>query len=424
MIQTPFWIDDFPRPDYLGTDTLPAETDVLIVGAGLTGLSAGLRLASGGKTVTIVDAGEVASGASAMNGGMVSPDVKAGMRAVLAKHGSDIAYEIWDASVRSVSIVKDLAKSHGIDARINTDGMTALGLADGDLAKFTATVQWYRENYGVEWEVLDRKRVGEIAKSEAFTSALYEPEGFGIHPARFSFGLAAAAQRAGALQVVNCEALRVTNETGGHNVETSSGQVRAGTVIVATNGYTTDRPVPALQKKVVPIGSYIIVTEPLTEAEASAVFPANSMTYTKRRLLHYMRRTPDNRILIGGRRNLRTGLPLDESAADLHGSLIGYFPQLEGKSITHSWGGKLAVPFDLIPHMGQIDGVWYAMGFAGHGVGLSTLLGHDLAGMILGEERTSPFARIPHNGRIYYQGRPWFLGPASLLYRILDRVGR
>jgi glycine/D-amino acid oxidase-like deaminating enzyme len=302
--------------------------------------------------------------------------------------------------------------------------MTALGLSDGDLAKFTDTVRWYRENYGVEWEVLDRGRVSEIAKSAAFTAGLYEPEGFGIHPARFSFGLASAASRAGALLVADCEALEVKAGVNGQVVTTTSGPIRAGTVIVATNGYTTRRPVPALQRKVVPIGSYIIVTEPLTESEAGDVFPANSMTYTKRRLLHYMRRTPDDRILIGGRRNLKTGLPLDESAADLKASLLRYFPQLEGKSITHCWGGKLAVPFDLIPHMGQIDGIWYAMGYAGHGVGLSTLMGHDLAGMILGEDETSPFARIPHNGRIYYRGQPWFLGPASLLYRSLDRIGR
>jgi len=137
VIQTPFWIDDYPRPEHLGKDPLPAETDILVVGAGLTGLSAGLRLASRGRTVTIVDAGAVAGGASAMNGGMVSPDVKAGMRAVLAKHGPDIASEIWDASVRSVSIVKELARSHGIDARINSDGMTALGLSDGDPVSYT-----------------------------------------------------------------------------------------------------------------------------------------------------------------------------------------------------------------------------------------------------------------------------------------------
>jgi glycine/D-amino acid oxidase-like deaminating enzyme len=194
-------------------------------------------------------------------------------------------------------------------------------------------------------------------------------------------------------------------------------------VIVATNGYTTRRPLPELRNRMVPIGSYIIVTEPLAPDLAKSVFPANAMTYTKRRLLHYMRRTPDDRILIGGRRNLKTDLPLDDSAADLHASLLRYFPQLSDAAITHVWGGRLGVPFDLTPHIGQIDGVWYAMGYAGHGVGLSTLLGHDLAGMLLGEGPTSPFARIPHRGRFYYRGHPWFLNPASVLFRTLDKVG-
>jgi glycine/D-amino acid oxidase-like deaminating enzyme len=206
-------------------------------------------------------------------------------------------------------------------------------------------------------------------------------------------------------------------------VKTAKGTLRAGGVIVATNGYTTRRPIAELRNRVVPIGSYIIVTEPLGENLAASVFPANAMTYTKRRLLHYMRRTPDNRVLIGGRRNLKTDLPLEDSAADLHNSLIRYFPQLGGAGVSHVWGGKLGVPFDLTPHIGNVDGVWYAMGYAGHGVGLSTLLGHDLAGMLLGEEPTSPFAKIPHTGRFYYRGNPWFLNPASVLYRTLDKVG-
>ena len=104
--------------------------------------------------------------------------------------------------------------------------------------------------------------------------------------------------------------------------------------------------------------------------------------------------------------------------------LLGYFPDLEDVEITHAWGGKLGVSFDLIPHMGQIDGIWYALGYAGHGVGLATLLGHDLAGMLLGEEAPSVFTKFPHPTRFYYRGKPWFLTPASLLYRLLDRMGR
>jgi glycine/D-amino acid oxidase-like deaminating enzyme len=180
-----------------------------------------------------------------------------------------------------------------------------------------------------------------------------------------------------------------------------------------------------MARLIVPVGSYIIVTEPLGEDLASRIFPLGSMSYTKKRLLHYMRRTPDDRILIGGRRNLHTGLDLDESAADLHESLLRYFPELVGYEVTHSWGGKLAVPFDLIPHIGQVDGAWYALGYAGHGVGLATQLGHDLAGMILGEDPPSIFSQVPHDGRFYYNGAStWFLTPASILYRTLDRLGR
>ena len=180
----------------------------------------------------------------------------------------------------------------------------------------------------------------------------------------------------------------------GFKVGTSLGTVRAGQVVVATNGYTTAEPVPDLASQVVPIGSYIIVTEPLGSGRRR-IFPKGSMTYTKKRLLNYMRRTPDDRILIGGRRNLHTGLDLDESAADLRRQLLGYFPDLADVEITNVWGGKLGVPFDLIPHMGQIGGVWYAMGYAGHGVGLSTLMGTEFGGMLLGEEPPSIFTTVP-----------------------------
>ena len=354
---------------------------------------------------------------------MVSPDVKAGMRAVEQAHGPQIADEIWHATVRSIEIVLELCRNNHIDVQVNQSGMAALGLDQRDATRFAETASWYKDRYRVEWEVLGADRVGEIAGSDVFTAALFEPEGYGIQPARFSFGMAQAVIDQGGLLVANCEVEAIRRSGSGFEVTTAKGTVHAGGVLVATNGYTTRRPLPELRNRVVPIGSYIIVTEPLGEALAASVFPANAMTFTKRRLLHYMRRTPDNRILIGGRRNLKTDLPLEDSAADLHSSLIRYFPQLGDAGVSHVWGGKLGVPFDLIPHIGNVEGVWYAMGYAGHGVGLSTLLGHDLAGMLLGDEPTSPFAKIPHNGRFYYRGHPWFLNPASILYRTLDKVG-
>ncbi len=424
MKHAPFWVDDYPRIDSYHEEQLPAETDFLIVGSGLTGLSAALRLAAAGKSVIVIDEGEVAGGASSINGGMVSPDVKAGVRKIFGRLGPDVARAMWDASVRSVDIVHDLARSHGIEALIHRGGIAALGLRAEDGARFEDTARWYSENLGAQWEVLTGGQVSRVVGSDAFRAALYEPEGFGIHPARFSFGLANAAWRKGAAVVGSCRAERLERTSRGHRVETTRGTVHAGEVIIATNGYTGRTPSPELRRRVVPVGSYIIVTEPLGRERAERIFPGGAMAYTKRRLLHYMRRTHDDRFLIGGRRNLRADLDLDRSAADLGNAMARYFPDLAGVEITHVWGGRLGVPFDLTPHIGQIDDAWYALGYAGHGVGLATLLGHDLAGMLLGEDPPSVFASIPHPTRWYYHNHPWFLSPASTLYRTLDRFGR
>lgn len=422
MKQVPFWVDDHPRPEGL-TSELPSETDYLVIGSGLTGLSTAHRLVGAGKNVTVIDAGEIAGGASSINGGMVSPDVKAGIRTVLAHYGPKIAHEMWESTVRSVELVRELGKRPEIDAVLHEAGMAALGRGARQLKEFDQRVEWYRNRFGVEWEVIDAREIHTIVGGDYFDVALFEPEGFGVHPARLAFGLAGVVRNAGAVLVDQCEAKSLERMATGVRVVTTRGIVRAGDVVLATNGYTTSSPSPGLDRLVVPVGSYIIATEPLGEQRASSVFPSGAMTYTRKRLLNYQRRTHDHRIILGGRRSLHPGLDLAESATDLRKSLITYWPDLADAEITHVWGGKLAVPFDLVPHIGRIDGAWYALGYAGHGVGLSCQLGHELAGMLLGEDPPSVYSKVEHEGRFYYTGgRPWFLTPASHLYRVLDRI--
>ena len=423
MKTVPFWVDDYPRPEGLTTD-LPSETDYLVVGAGLTGLSCGLRLAEAGRTVTVIDAGEIAGGASSINGGMVSADVKAGVDNVHAMYGPHIAGEMWAATVRSTEIVRELNSRPNIDAITHDAGIAALGHGSKTLKTFDRDVAWYRERFGVQWEVIDARDIGAIVGGDYFNLAMFEPEGFGIHPAKFAFGLAEEVSRAGASLVDHCAAVGLKKTGAGMRVETTRGSVTTGDVILATNGYTTRKPSKEIARLIVSIGSYIIATEPLGPERAAKIFPGGAMTYTRKRLLNYMRRSHDDRILLGGRRNLRPELDLAESAADLRSSLISYWPELEDVAITHVWGGRLGIPFDLVPHIGRIDGAWYAMGYAGHGVALSVQLGHELAGMLLGEDPPSIFSQIPHNGRFYYSGQnAWFLRPASLLYRTLDKLG-
>jgi len=421
--QTPFWVDDHPRPEGL-TSELPTETDYLVVGSGLTGLSAALRLAASGKSVTIVDSGEIAGGASSINGGMVSPDVKAGVDTVYAMYGPTIGHEMWVSTVRSVELVRDLATRPGVNALTHDGGMAALGRGSKRLKQFDRTVEWYKQKFGVGWQVIDAREIHTIVGGDHFNVALYEPEGFGVHPARLVFGLAREVKREGAVLVDHCEATSLEKTANGFEVTTPKGVIRAGDVILATNGYTTRRPSKELARLIVPVGSYIVVTESLGRERAESIFPGSAMTYTRRRLLHYMRRTHDDRILLGGRRSLHTDLDLAESAEDLRSALVGYWPELEDVAISHVWGGKLGVPFDLIPHIGRIDGAWYAMGYAGHGVALACQLGDELAGMLLGEDPPSVYAQVVHSGRFYYSGRnTWFITPASYLYRALDKLG-
>ena len=422
MKQVPFWVDDFPRPHGLTSD-LPSETDYLVVGSGLTGLSAALRLSEAGRTVTVIDAGPIAGGASSMNTGMVSADVAAGIDNVHAMLGPKVAGEIWTSTMRALDTVRSINDRPGVDALIHHGGTATLGRGSKHLKAFDRQVAWYRRRLAVEWEVVDARDIDRIVGGDHFNVALWRPEGFGLDPARLAFGLAREADRAGAILVDECTAGRIDRTAPGLTLQTTRGRIRAGEVILATNGYTTRMPSRELARLVVPVGSYAISTEPLAE-RAEEILPGGAMTHTRKRLFNHMRRTPDDRILIGGRRNLRTDLDLEESAADLRRTLVEFWPQLADVEVTHVWGGKLGVSFDRIPHIGKIDGAWYASGYSGHGVGLSVQLGVELAGMLLDEDPPSIFSQIPHNGRIYYSGRsPWFLTPASITSRTLDRMG-
>lgn len=423
MKQIPFWVDDHPRPGDQTSD-LPTKTDYLIVGSGFTGLSAALRLGSAGKDVTVIDAGDIGGGASCMNGGMVSPDVKAGIDSVYSTYGPRVGHEMWASTVRATELVRDYATRPGIDALIHDNGMAALGRGAKQLKAFDREVAWYKQKFAVDWEVIDAGEIHTIVGGDQWNVAMLEPEGFGIHPARLVFGLVGELAREGVPMVDECAAVSMEKTRYGIRVETTRGPIEAGDVILATNGYTTLEPSKELKRLIVPIGSYIIVTEPLGKEVADTILPTGAMTYTRKRLLNYMRRTHDDRILLGGRRSLHTNLDLTESANDLRQSLVSFWPELDDYKITHVWGGKLGIPFDLTPHIGKVDGAWYALGYAGHGVALSCQLGYELAGTLLGEDPPSVYTEIHHPGRFYYSGRnEWFLTPASYLYRTLDKLG-
>jgi glycine/D-amino acid oxidase-like deaminating enzyme len=421
---TPFWTDDFPPPASPDTgDRLPATADVVVVGAGVTGLTAARRMAAGGLDVVVVDAGTAGGGASTVNGGMLAYGLKAGTKAMIGRYGRRLGLELWQASLDAVDLVEQICGEDDIDAQFERTGAAELGLARRDLQRFSDESEWMATELGFRTTVLGPDGIHLAVGSSRFTAAQIDEFTAGIHPARFAFGLAAAAGRAGATIAEHTEVTDLSRSRGAVVVSTRRGTVRAGRVLLATNGYTGTLE-PAVRRGIVPLGSYIVTTEPLPRDVAERLIPRRRMMWTARRIINYLRLTADDRLMLGGRQNLTPDLDLAESARLLRRTVVDFFPELEEAEISHSWTGRLGATFDLLPHIGEIDGVWYALGYGGHGVALGTYLGHEAGGLLAGEIERSPFAEIAMPTRPYYRRRPWFLPAAAVMFRLLDRVGR
>ncbi len=396
---------------------------MLVIGGGITGLTAARVLARAGVATVVVETTGFGEGASARNGGMAIYGLKAEAKTVIKRFGDRLGRELWNASNVAIDRIEETITEEGISCDFTRPGSAELGFTRRDARMLAGYAQWTTSELGFPIEYVPRERLGEVVGSDRFSMALIEDVSAGLHPAKYTFGLAAAAARFGTVLVEHAEVTGVEQESGPFSVATSRGRIRAGRILVATNGYTGTL-FPSIRRRVVPIGSYSVVTEPLPAALAEEILPGNRMVWTARRLLNYFRRTPDNRILMGGRRNLQTDLNPADSARELSARLTEFFPQLQTYEVSHVWGGKLGVTFDLLPHIGQRDGIWYALGYGGHGVPLATYVGNDVGKLMTGELDRSPFAEIAHPKRWFYRTNPWFLPLAATAYRTLDRFGR
>jgi glycine/D-amino acid oxidase-like deaminating enzyme len=425
MKTVPYWTDRTVRPDGITREDPPSTADVVVIGAGVTGLTAARRLADIGRAVVVVDAMEVGQGASAINGGQLNYGLKPSTATLTKRFGPETTRAMWDASLAAIDLVQQIAAEDGFDAGFRRSGAVSLGYQEDGADAARAEARAMQETFGFETTVVEGDELRSVIGSDAFSYGEISTVDAAIDPAKYTFGLAGGVARRGVPIVEHCRVTGLYRSGSTHFVATSKGTIQAGDVLMATNGYTPKDLIPEVRRQVVPIGSYMVASVPLASDVLDRLLPGNYIYWTQRRFLNYFRRSDDNRLLFGGRPNLSPSLELPDVAHGMQTTIAELFPELADVELSHVWGGKLAATFDLLPHLGRTaDGIWYLVGYGGHGMTLAGYLGTEVGGLIGGAVQDSPFLGLPHPKRFYYRGNPWFLPAGSVLFRGLDRLGR
>lgn len=387
-------------PPAVTSGPLPAEVDVVVVGAGLCGLSAADTFARAGRSVLVVEREPLGWGASSRNGGMVIPELKAGPATLERRYGP-VGRRMYDEVVEAFELVASIADGSdgrgGIECSWSVPGMLYLAHSPQRLPQVRALVDELTA-VGESARFVGRNDLHTEIGSDAFAGGAVVERTGAVQPAALHAGLAARALGSGAV-VHDRTALRSLRRSGGpgggvHEVSTTRGSVRAGQVLLATNA-AADAAVPGLERRVLPVGSYVIATEVLDADLAASVLPTGRMVFDTRNFLAYWRLSPDGRMVFGGRRNMD---PSDVTDARdfLYDSMVAFHPQLAGVGVRYAWGGNVAMTLDRLPHVGQLDGAWYATGCNGSGVALNTWMGHRVALAMCGEAPPPACAELRH----------------------------
>jgi glycine/D-amino acid oxidase-like deaminating enzyme len=422
-----YWLDTVAEPATGTTGALPDKVDVAIVGGGFCGLSAARTLAQRGVRVALFEAESLGWGASSRNGGMVLTGMKLPVPTLIKRYGRETVQRMYAASLDSIDLVERIVKEEGIDCNFSRCGHLEVACKQSHFDHFSTAAARIQNEFHHELRIVPKSELRTEIGSPIYFGGMVDESSASLNPARYVHGLAKATQRHGACLYDHTRVTNVSSQPNGASgsirIETTRGSLTAKEVLLASGAYATSA-TPSLRKKVIPIGSYIIATEVLPAALAAELSPRNRMIYDSKHFLYYYRLTPDNRMLFGGRAAFfpESESTVRESAELLRRGMVQVYPQLRDTKVEYVWGGTLDFAMDVMPHAGKIDGMYFAVGFAGHGVGAATWMGAKLANVICGDPDDNPFSRIsfPTAPLGLRSGHTWALPLAGAYYKLLD----
>ena len=422
MISQVYWTEEYPLGKTYNVSTeLPDKVDFVIIGSGYTGLTAARVLAKADSSVAVFDEKKIGWGASSRNGGMATPGLKQDIFKIYKKYGMEYAREFWKASVDAIDLLENIIQEEKINCDWSRNGHIALACKQSHYDNLPEYANWIQKKLGHKKTLVPKEEIHSEIGTNYYYGGLSDEVSGGLQPAKYVDGLARACNDYG-VQLFENNRVRSIKKLGEvYEVVTDKGALKAKKVIVATNGYT-DMLVPELKPKVFPVGSYIIVSDVLSEKLQKKLSPKGRMFYDSKWFINYFRLTPDGRMLWGGRNDLSTDLDLVESASILSRQVRTVFPDLENTTFTHTWTGKLGITFDLMPHIGEVNGIHYTFGYGGHGLSIATYLGTEIGLLLSGQKKRSPFEEISHQTMFFYRKDPWFLPFAAKYYQFLDWI--
>ena len=417
----PFWLEDAPLRAVVPAP-MPDKVDLVIVGAGYTGLSAAIAAARGGMSVLVLDAGPLGAGCSTRNGGQLSSSIKPEYATLAARHGETQARAIRAEGYAALAHMEDFISANAIDCDFRRTGRY---LAAHSPKHYAGLERWAEARHKAgepDVTLVPRARQHLELGSDRYFGGAISPFNGAVHPAKLHAGLLRVAEAAGVTALGGRKVTGIQRDGAGFAVQVGDVCVRARHVLVATNGYTGPMS-PWLRRRVIPIGSYMLATQPLAPDVAAKLIPQGRMVVDTRRVVIYFRMSPDGRRLIFGGRAALSETDPAKSLPRLYSMMLEVFPQLAGTAVSHTWNGFVAYTFDELPHIGAQDGVHYCMGYCGSGISLALYFGMRAGQQILGQaEGATALDGLTFQTRPFYSGTPWFLAPSVAWYRFADKL--